>query len=341
MKIIDFLRKVGILRVGTRKYKQDKFGVAPPEAFVDDEFYYNSDKKKSEHKEEIKSKDQNQKKRVSVWKKILGGLVVFILLLIALVMWATSGMSDVANEFFIHVKTKHYKDAYNLTSSDFKGSTSLDAFSKFIQSNRLDEYKDSSWSERSINGKVGILKGVITLKNGDNIPIVLQFVKSSNDEWKILGIKKDRAGINETDEEKNSKQTSQQTLDIEKITTLPSDEKLVELTQNTTLVFGESVNAKDMSKLYNASSKTWQKQITVDKLNRVFTSVFNTGLDFTILKGIKPVIDKKSIENSGAVIVLKGHYPTTPTTIYFEYSYVKESGEFKLLGVAVNTKPIK
>ena len=245
MKIIDFLRKIGVLRFGTRKYKQEKFGVAPPEAFVNDEYYYNSDKKKSDYEEEAKSKEQNQKKGVSMWKKILGGILIFIVLLVALVMWATSGMSDVANEFFIDIKNKHYSDAYNLTSSDFKGSTSLEAFTKFIQSSRLDEYKDSSWSERSMSGKIGTLKGVITLKNGDNIPIVLKFVKSSSDEWKILGIKKERAGIKEVDEE-NSEETSQNSFNIEKITTIPSNEKLIELIQNTTLVFGESIKAKNM-----------------------------------------------------------------------------------------------
>jgi len=275
-----------------------------------------------------------------MWKKILGGFVVFVLVVVSLAMWATSGMSDVANEFFIDIKNKHYSDAYNLTSSDFKGSTSLEAFTKFIQSSRLYEYKDSSWSERSMSGKIGTLKGVITLKNGDNIPIVLKFVKSSSDEWKILGIKKERAGIKEVDEE-NSEESSQNSFNIEKITTIPSNEKLIELIQNTTQLFGESINAKDMSKLYNASSKTWQKQTSIDKLNKVFKRVFESGLDFTLLKDITPIIDKKSIENSGAILVLKGHYPTTPTTIYFKYSYVKESGEFKLLGVGVNTKPVQ
>ena len=206
MKVIDFLRKIGILRYGVKKYKYTSAKDMSPEAFMDDvydakkDLVFSKDYNKKEDNQ--KNENKNQKKGVSMWKKILGGFVVFILLLVALVMWATSGMSDVANEFFIDVKNKHYSDAYNLTSSDFKGSTSLDVFTKFIQSNKLDEYKDSSWSERSINGKVGTLKGVITLKNGDNIPIAVQFVKSSSDEWKILGIQKESAGVKEIDKEK-------------------------------------------------------------------------------------------------------------------------------------------
>ena len=62
MDIIGLLRKLGILRYGTRSYKKTKFGVMPMEAFMDDIYDDNKDlvspKKKKDDKEKKDRDDE-------------------------------------------------------------------------------------------------------------------------------------------------------------------------------------------------------------------------------------------------------------------------------------------
>ena len=113
-----------------------------------------------------------------MWKKILGGFVIFIVLVVSLAMYATSGMTEVVNEFFIHVKSKHYADAYNMFSEDFKQSTSEEQFKNFVIQNALINYKEANWDSRSVENKIGKLEGTITTQNGGVIPFRIQLIKN-------------------------------------------------------------------------------------------------------------------------------------------------------------------
>ena len=321
MDIIGWLRKLGILRYGNKSYTYTSGKAMPAEALMDDVY----DAKKDLVTDD--SKDNNTK-GFSMWKKILGGFVAFIVLLIGLVMYSTSGMTKAVDEFFIHVKTKHYNDAYDLLSNDFKKSVSKEKFKTFLIQNSLTEYKSASWNSRSFENNMGTLKGTITIKSGDSIPLTIQFIKNQ-DIWKIFSITKQSAGLQEVQKTK---------VETIKLTPqLPSKNELISLTQKNTQIFAQAVNEKNMSGFYDNISSFWQKETNVKALDKAFDAFYQAGIDFTALKNITPVLDKEPTLLNGRLIT-EGHYPTSPAVVYFNYSYINEKGHWKLVGFNINIK---
>ncbi len=314
-----------------------------------------------------------------MWKKIIGSIVVFIIVVFSIVMYATSGMSDTANEFFIYVKSKHYDDAYNMLSEDFKKSTSKEIFENFLKNSALTDYKSVSWNERSIDGSTGTLSGTVHTESGDSIPITIKFIKTKDDKWKIYSITKPVSGIKIKDDEKSSSNqiqsptptatptqpqaltprqpqtatptptqpqtaTQPQTVTPTSIVTprqvnIPSRQKLIALIQETMMIFAKSVNEKSMKRVYDYSAKLFQKYYTLDKLNKAFQSFYKANVDLTVLKDITPIIDQGPIIKAGGrYITVKGHYPTSPSVVYFKNSYYLENGKWKLISIGVNIK---
>ncbi len=272
-----------------------------------------------------------------MWKKILGGIVIFIVLVVSVVMYATSGMSDTANEFFIYIKSKHYDDAYNMLSEDFKNSTSESTFEQFLKQSTLTKYKSVSWSERSIEGNTGILKGTVHTKSGGIIPITIKFIKDDNDEWKIYSIYKPKSGIETNQNSRDLEDDKSSFNERRKSISIPSQQKIISLVQETMLIFAKSVNEKSMNRLYNYSATYFQNHYSKEQLDRAFQPFYKLGIDLTPLKDIKPIIDNKEIKQ-GRIMIIKGHYPTSPSIIYFKNSYYIEDGKWRLVGIKVNIK---
>ena len=266
-----------------------------------------------------------------MWKKILGGFVAFIVLMIGLVMYGTSGMTEAVDEFFIHVKTKHYNDAYDLLSDDFKKSVSQEKFKTFLIQNSLTEYKNASWDSRSFENNMGTMEGTITTKSGNSIPLTIQFIKNQ-DVWKIFSISKQSAGVQEIQKIKVETKPIKLTLRI------PDKDKLISLTQENTQIFAQAVNTKNMSDFYDKISTFWQKETTPETLDKAFDAFYKAGIDFTALKNITPILDKEPTLSKDGRLMTEGHYPTSPAVVYFNYSYINEKGNWKLVGFNINIK---
>ncbi len=271
-----------------------------------------------------------------MWKKILIGVVVLIGLIIGIVMYATSGMSDVANEFFIYTKSKHFDDAYNMGSEDFKKSTTKEQLKNFLVQNALTEYKDVSWSERAIDGNIGTLKGTITTKNGSVIPITMKFSKNANGDWELYSIYKPAGGIEK--DKPTSSVESKKPMAESSANQVPSQNELINLVQETTMNFAQGVKQKNMQQLYDYMSDYTKSRVTVAKITKGFDFFIKKNMDLTILKDIKPVIEKEPKINENGVLSIAGYYPTSPIKVYYSYDYLKENGKWKLLNISVETK---
>ena len=258
-----------------------------------------------------------------MWKKILGGIVIFIVALVAIVMYATSGMTEVANEFFIHVKTKHYDDAYNMLSEDFQKSTTEDTFKNFLMQNSLTEYKSASWGERSFEGDTGKLAGTIETNSGGSIPLTMNLIKNG-DSWKIYSIYKPASGI--------QTETPSVKIQEKKQPVIPSKEEINKLTQASILLFANGINAKSMSDFYTNISSFWQKETSIDALDKAFQPFFDAGIDFTVLKELQPIIDKEPLLTKENELIIEGHYPISPSVATFRNIYLNENGQWKLTG---------
>ncbi|MCX6766748.1 MAG: DUF4864 domain-containing protein [Candidatus Moranbacteria bacterium] len=134
------------------------------------------------------SEEAKPKKKMKLWKKILLGVAVFILLVIILAFYATSGIVKVAEKQLNLIASGDLKGAYALTSNDFQKSVSYDKFLAYVNNYEvLKNYKDHKFSSREINGDTGTIQGTLTAKDGTAAPVEYKFIKE-NGEWKILSV---------------------------------------------------------------------------------------------------------------------------------------------------------
>lgn len=282
-----------------------------------------------------------------MWKKVLLGVVGFIVAVVLLVMYATSGMTDTAESFFDSVADNNYNRAYSYLSDDFIKATSKKQLIAFMKGNGFDKYVSASWGNRSMEGKRGVIEGTIETKTNGAIPVKVKFVKLSDGSWRIYSIEKPQSGlqIEPASTTKSKPQAAPATQKVKqpvKVKTepkttdntpkSPDDAKTLALVKNTILHFTLSVNKKDMTYLRNDASERFKKAVTIKQANDGFKSFMDIGVDFTVLNKMTPIIDSKEIKDDGRLVV-KGHYETGVKKFYYEIHYIQEGGLWKLIAM--------
>ncbi|HGZ70016.1 MAG TPA: hypothetical protein ENK74_01305 [Nitratifractor sp.] len=266
-----------------------------------------------------------------MWKKILIGVVAFFAIVIALVMYGTSGMTDTVDSFLQSVSEQNYNKAYNYLSDDFTKSTSKEQLIAFVKSSGLDKYKSASWGNRSFEGKRGEIEGTIETQNGGAIPLKVKFTKLSDGSWRIYAIEKAQSGVQVEKETQKNKVAKTAPSSTPK----KSDADIEALVKDTILHFAVSVNKKDMSFLRDSASNRFKEAVTLEAANKGFQSFMDMNIDFTILDKMEPIIDSQEKKSDGR-LVLNGHYETKPNKFYFVIHYIKESGTWKLIALDIN-----
>ncbi len=120
---------------------------------------------------------------------------------------------------------------------------------------------------------------------------------------------------------------------------MPSEEQYKQLVDDTMLDFALAVKAKDFTGFYENISKIWQEQTTPEKLANIFRSFIEQEIDLTVLEDFEPVFDEEPFMNEDGLLVLRGYYPTRPSVVVFEVSYISEETGWKLFGINVNVVP--
>lgn len=247
--------------------------------------------------------------------KIVVGIALVFTLGFGAVLYFTAGMVDTATAFFEAVKKQDMVAARNHLSEDFRSSTDESALKQFLTRSAILEFKEASWSSRQISGGQGELKGTVTTETGGAIPIKLTFVKEEG-VWKIYNIQKPAAGL-------------QVQIDSPRVPGTVDQVALIKRSMND---FAVSVERKSMRHFYGTVSKLWQKQITIEKLDEVFSTAYDAGWDMTVFQTLQPVIEPVSVLGEQGELILTGYFPTEPDQFYFEQKYVHEDIDWRLYG---------
>ncbi|OQX73096.1 MAG: hypothetical protein B6D59_06625 [Campylobacteraceae bacterium 4484_4] len=265
-----------------------------------------------------------------MWKKILGGFLIFIALLIALVFYATSGMTEVAEQFFTDIKSGQIDKAYASLSEDFKRSTTKEQLLAFLKQTGLDHYKSASWGERGFEGKRGTLEGSITTDSGGTIPVTINFIEGEEG-WKIYYIGKPGSGAAIEKEQSKSQSTA-----APAISDHPEYKQLV---HDTIHLFGVSIKQKSMVPLYESAAQEFREHVTLEQMNEAYKDFIKAQLDMSILDRMSPIFDTAPrISNDGRILHLKGHYDTHPSKASFDLRYLKKNGLWKLTGIDISVE---
>lgn len=257
------------------------------------------------------------------WVKVLLGIVVVIAVLLIAIFSFTSGMTKTADQFFAAARKGDIEQAYEYTSADFKAGTTREALAAFLKANALDKVTGTSWSSRAVNGRSGKLEGSLTIETGGVVPIKVDLTKGS-DGWRILAIRKAAAGLQSGD-------TTQQ---------LPSEQEQVALVRQSMSIFTDSVAAGSMAKFHDHIANMWARQVSVEDLDGMFSSLYPSGAAFQVLNTMTPVFDGPAQISDRGWMSIEGHYTTIPERMYFKMKYAFEGTGWKLIGLSVETKPV-
>ncbi|MGE4292691.1 MAG: hypothetical protein AB7E32_10830 [Desulfovibrio sp.] len=228
----------------------------------------------------------------------------------------TTGMSENADAFFQSVREGRFDTAYNYLSKGFRNTVSPAELQAFLRRGSLDRYMTSAWTSRSYTGDSGELEGTIYAEDGSVTPLVLTFVKES-DEWRIHFIDARLPGLARKEITK----------------TLPDQELLERMAADTAMLFAEGIEQKDFHPFHAAISTLWSSQVSPEELLEAFAPFIAKHVDLTGYDQISPVFSEPPTINADGVLVLKGYFPHERGLLRFRMEFVFEYPEWKLRGI--------
>lgn len=130
-------------------------------------------------------------KKMSKFLKVIIGIGIFIVVVVVIALWATSGMTKAIDKQLAALRAGDLNTAYSLTSKSFQSQTSLEQFREFVsQYPSLSNNQSSTFTNRTNENGLGTVEGKLIAKDGSVTPVAYQLIKEEGSgEWKIQGIK--------------------------------------------------------------------------------------------------------------------------------------------------------
>ena len=142
----------------------------------------------SAHRAAAMTDAEPKPKKKWLWLKILVGFAVFIAITITVAFWATSGMVDTIDRQLAAIKRGDMQAAYAENAITLRDRISLADFEAFVKRySVLHRNAGRTFTNRSLQGAGGEVKGTLTDDRGAVMPVQYHLVKE-NDTWRILAI---------------------------------------------------------------------------------------------------------------------------------------------------------
>ena len=122
----------------------------------------------------------------------------------------------------------------------------------------------------------------------------------------------------------------------------PSDDVVQNLVKDTMLEFADAVKKDDFSHMISIGAKPFREKATQEMLHQNFKGFLETksNFDFSPIKKMTATFSKPPWIENGAfpnALVADGYFPTAPNKTKFVFTYLNEDGEWKLIGIQVDT----
>ncbi|MGI8639696.1 MAG: hypothetical protein ACR2MG_07055 [Pyrinomonadaceae bacterium] len=117
---------------------------------------------------------------------------------------------------------------------------------------------------------------------------------------------------------------------------VPTEDELRPIASKTIQDFDDALQQGDFADFYSTVSETWQSQITAAELDKAFAPIaaqknnYKLKADAPLVFSSKPALKDDVLEINGGYQNVKGK------NIPFRLKYIKESDDWKLLGIRLN-----
>lgn len=251
----------------------------------------------------------------------VGGLALIGYLIYKGVNAIGAGCVATADSFMVAARDGRYADAMSFLSQTYRSASSESDVRKFMAASLLDKYSEATWNSRRIQNSQGWLEGSVETTTGGNVPVKMEFVNEASG-WRIVSIT--------TPKGMSPPGGSMAGRDI------PQPDEQVALVRHSFRDFAAALKQKSLSSFHSTLSKPFAEQYSVEKLDSIYAGFFALQADWNVLDTMKPTLTPDAAIDSNGVLVVEGFFPTTPGKLSFRQKYVREGGEWKLLGFNVN-----
>lgn len=227
----------------------------------------------------------------------------------------TQPVVNASDEFLALLGDGKIAEAYASTAPEYRARQDKAKFTAAVKAVGLTDVDSVSWTNRKRVNQSGTAGGTVTTKSGAQWPVTLQVQKQSG-KWHVTAIE-------------------YRGMDLAEV---PDKADLPRMATETLLEFNNAFQAKDFKPFYAKISDLWKREITAEKLQQTFQEFIDKDINIGPIKNIDPKLDPLTVEGNG-ILVLKGRYPTRPSSVLFTLRYVRESGKWKLSGIAVHIGP--
>ncbi|WP_128892602.1 hypothetical protein [Erythrobacter sp. HKB08] len=248
---------------------------------------------------------------MKTWHKVVLGIgagIAVIALLVGAIFWATSGVTDAADEFFAAAGEGDYEAAHALTSKDLQRTLSAEGLQQYLERNGLDEVTDTSWSSRSIENDIGTVEGSVTTASGAKIPITLSLVKEGED-WRITFIERGRSGVGGDSG----------------APPLPTLEEQQSMIQSDTRQLATAL-MQDNPQIF---LDRWLEQATAETLGQGFRDAQPLGQRMLVLANETPEMEDAYIDGRG-LLTLAGTFENARDKARISFTYLRRNGEARI-----------
>lgn len=251
----------------------------------------------------------------------VGGLALIGYLIFKGVSGIGAGCIATADSFMVAARDGKYADAMTFLSETYRSASSESDVRQFMAASLLDKYGDATWNSRRIENSRGWLEGTVETTTGGKVPVKMEFINEAAG-WRIVSIMTPN-GTSPPGGALAGK-------------AIPATDQQVELVRRSFRDFTASLKRKTLASFHSTLSRPFAEQFPVEKLDSVYAAFFGVNVDWGVLDTTQPTFTSAASIDTDGVLLLEGFFPTTPDKVSFRQKYIREGGDWKLLGFNVN-----
>lgn len=104
------------------------------------------------------------------------------------------------------------------------------------------------------------------------------------------------------------------------------------------LTFNDANVTGNYTVMHAKLSKPFRDQFPPERLKEVFKVFHDKKIDFDLIAAKPPIASKPATVNDNGVLMLHGHFDTTPSRVNYELDFIMSDGEWKLIRINVQLK---
>jgi len=120
---------------------------------------------------------------------------------------------------------------------------------------------------------------------------------------------------------------------------VPTPSAAAQIVKSTTLAFADAVKAGDLSLFRSRTSAEFKKQFSHEQFNQAFKGFITQKTNLYPAVKTKPIFYAPPSITADGTLLLRGHFPTRPSMVLFDYGYVWRDEKWKITQISLTLKP--